>query len=139
MKNTKLIMIEGIPGSGKSTTAQLISHELLRQGLRHKWWYEEEKGHPVYIYDNYDVMQTIINELSDGNYQQVIHKALKQWQQFVEAVQSSDGIIIVDSCLFGYLTWTLFPFGVSRQEIEAYVKDIEQIIMPLNPYIIYFY
>ncbi|RAV09190.1 DNA/RNA helicase domain-containing protein [Paenibacillus contaminans] len=139
MQNTKLIMIEGIPGSGKSTTAQRISHILQRKGGNLKWWYEEEQGHPVYIYDDYTSMQTIVDELSSGNYRKVIDMALKRWQEFVEFVQSSSDIVIVDSCLFGYLTWSLFPFEVPKQEIEQYVKDVERMIQPLNPHIIYFY
>ncbi|SEO55199.1 DNA/RNA helicase domain-containing protein [Paenibacillus sp. OV219] len=139
MQNTQLIMIEGIPGSGKSTTAQLISNELLRMGLGHKWWYEEVKGHPVYIYENYNEMQTIIEDLTSGNYQKVIDRALKKWREFADSVQLSNEIVIVDSCLFGYLTWTLFPFEVPVQEIEAYVKAVEQMLKPLNPAIIYFY
>ncbi|MFE5319245.1 hypothetical protein ACFQ88_11105 [Paenibacillus sp. NPDC056579] len=139
MKNTKLIMIEGIPGSGKSTTAQLISHMLHRKGIGHKWWYEEEKGHPIYIYDDYNTMQTIVADLSNGDYEKIIDIALKRWCEFVASVQSSSDVIIVDSCLFGYLTWSLFPFEVSKQKIMDYVKAVERIIMPLNPYIVYFY
>ncbi|MBO0992026.1 hypothetical protein [Bacillus sp. SD088] len=49
METTKLIMVEGIPGSGKSTTAQSISKSLDRMGFKHKWWYEEEQGHPAWV------------------------------------------------------------------------------------------
>ncbi|GIN74924.1 hypothetical protein J14TS2_53990 [Bacillus sp. J14TS2] len=139
MEATKLIMVEGIPGSGKSTTAQSISKSLDRMGYKHKWWYEEEQGHPVYVYDDNKAMQKIIDDLSSGNYQKVIALALKSWNEFVVEVQSSSDIIIVDSCLFGYLTWSLFPFEVPKQEIVQYVKDVERIIKPLNPHIIYFY
>ncbi|MBP1994566.1 hypothetical protein [Paenibacillus eucommiae] len=139
MQNTKLIMVEGLPGSGKSTTAQLISHLLQRRGCSTKWWYEEEQGHPVYVYDDLKSMQKIIDELSCGNYRKVIAMALKRWTEFAASVQSSSDTIIVDSCLFGYLTWSLFPFEVPKQEIMQYVKEVERIIEPLNPYVIYFY
>lgn len=139
MKNTKLIMIEGIPGLGKSTTAQFLSHLLHREGHGHKWWYEEELGHPVYVYDDVESMQNIIDDLHNGNYRSVIERALKKWRKFAASVQSSTEIIVVDSCLFGYLTWSLFPISVPRQEILTYVKDVERIIKPLNPNLIYFY
>jgi thymidylate kinase len=132
-------MIEGIPGSGKSTTAQFVSQIMLHKGYSHKWWYEEEQGHPVYIYDDYNTMQKIVDDLSSGKYHHVINRALKRWQEFVASVQSSSDIIIVDSCLFGYLTWSLFPYNVTKLEIMQYVKDVEQIIKPLNPQLIYFY
>ncbi|MGB8348430.1 MAG: hypothetical protein WCD86_26350 [Ktedonobacteraceae bacterium] len=37
MQNTKLILIEGIPGSGKPTLAQFIAHTLARQGIAGHW------------------------------------------------------------------------------------------------------
>ncbi|WP_127529290.1 P-loop NTPase family protein [Paenibacillus kobensis] len=139
MVNTKLIMVEGIPGSGKSTTAQFISQVLNSRGYHHKWWYEEEKGHPVYIYDDYNSMQQVVDELTSGNYRDIMKKALIKWKEFVSSIQSSSEIIIVDSCLLGYLTWSLFPFDVPEQDILRYVMDVEQIITPLNPQLIYFY
>jgi hypothetical protein len=54
-------------------------------------------------------------------------------------VQSSNEIVIVDSCLFGYLTWTLFPYGVPNPIIKEYVKAVERIIAPLHPFLIYLY
>lgn len=50
MRNTKLILLEGIPGSGKSTLAQCIAHMLARQGIACQWFYEEEKNHPMYVF-----------------------------------------------------------------------------------------
>jgi thymidylate kinase len=139
MVNTNLIMIEGIPGSGKSTTAQFISRIMSSKGYHHKWWYEEEHGHPVYIYDDYKSMQLVVAELTNGNYRDIINSALVRWKEFVTSIQSSSKIIIVDSCFFGYLTWSLFPFDVPKQDILKYIKDVEQIIKPLNPQLIYFY
>ncbi|RKN85213.1 hypothetical protein [Paenibacillus ginsengarvi] len=139
MHRTKLIMVEGIPGSGKSTTAQWISHMLDRQGIAHKWWYEEEKGHPVYIYKDYNSMQPIIDELAKGNYPYLIDRALKRWREFAMDVQLAPQTIVADSCLFGYLTWSLFPYEVPKQVIISYVKAVESIIRPLNPYMIYLY
>jgi thymidylate kinase len=139
LKNTKLILIEGIPGSGKSTTAQYISSKLRHKGYLHKWWYEEEQGHPIYVFDNYDKLKVIVDDLSDGNYKKIIEMALKRWEEFVESVKRSPEIIIVDSSLFGYLTWSLFPYEVPKNEIIQYVKDVERIIKPLNPFLIYFY
>ncbi|UVI28495.1 AAA family ATPase [Paenibacillus spongiae] len=136
---TKLICIEGIPGSGKSSTAQYISRKLGELGYKHKWWYEEELGHPVYVYtDAASAMQTV-TDLTGGNYRDVIRRALERWERFAELAAESDEIIIVDGCLLGYLTWSLFPNNVPEAEITDYVMEVERIIRILNPCLIYFY
>lgn len=138
MFESKLILIEGIPGSGKSTTAQFLARRLEQRGIPHKWWYEEENGHPVYVFDDTESMQRIVADLSNGNYRRVVEQALQRWKSFSSAVQSSDEVILVDSCLFGYLTWSLFPQNVPQDEILEYVREVERIISGCSPRLIYF-
>src|SRR5690625_255459 len=139
MKNTKLILIEGLPGSGKSTTAHHLSRFLTNAAIDNKWWYEEEKGHPVYIYKDQEDAQYVIKDLSDGKYNTVINKALEQWRNFGSYLEGADKTVLIDSCFFGYLTWSLFPFDVPEEVINEYTFAVEEIIKPFNPCLIYFY
>src|SRR5687767_5330975 len=43
-----LVLVEGLPGCGKSTTAQFLARQLRRAGYRARWHYEEETPHPVF-------------------------------------------------------------------------------------------
>ena len=43
----ELIFVEGVPGSGKSTTAQFIARRLARSGRPARWFYEEQAPNPV--------------------------------------------------------------------------------------------
>lgn len=69
----------------------------------------------------------------------MIAAALDRWRAFVATHASSDQIIVLDGCLFGYLTWTLFPFAVPPDEIHAYLAEVREIIADLNPTLIYLY
>ncbi|MWC29181.1 hypothetical protein [Paenibacillus sp. MMS18-CY102] len=139
MLNSKLICTEGIPGSGKSSTAQYLSRMLDQLGYPNKWWYEEVVGHPAYVFRDAVSAIGIVNDLRNGNYRDVIAKALKRWEQFAAYVDCSDEIILIDGCLFGYLTWSLFPNNVPEAEIATYLKAVEAIIKRLNPCLIYLY
>ena len=139
MRTTRLILIEGISGSGKSTMAHYLSRQLTLHGIRHTWWYEEDKWHPLYPFHDISSMQKVLDTLATENYNLIIDTALNLWQQFVDTIQSSESIVIIDGCLFGYLTWTLFPFDVPLTEIQAYLARVEQIIRPLNPCLVYLY
>jgi len=136
---TKLILLEGVPGSGKSTLAQTLLRHLVRQGIPTRWWYEEDAAHPVYVFHDRASLQHILAELSSGQHAQVVTRALTQWQRFAEAVQSSEEVVLLDGCLFGYLTWSLFPLAIPDVEIRAYLAAVERIIAPLAPCLIYLY
>ncbi len=42
----RLVCLEGLPGSGKSTAAQSLAIDCMRMGLPARWYYEEERPHP---------------------------------------------------------------------------------------------
>jgi thymidylate kinase len=139
VKKTNLILIEGLPGSGKSTTAQFVSNCISDSGIENKWWYEEEEGHPIYLFNDKKSMRNTVDELSRGSYKEIIKHALEQWKAFAQMVQNTQKVIVVDSTFFGYLTWTLFPMDVPIKEIRSYLIDVEEIIKPCNPALIYLY
>lgn len=121
MQKTLLLLIEGIPGSGKSTLAQFLTHTLTRSGVACRWWYEEEKGHPLYVFHDLASLQQTIDDLSAGRHQAVIEAALEKWRAFAQNLQTSEHIVILDGCLFSYLTWSLFPLDIPDGEIQRYL------------------
>lgn len=59
MKN-RIIMIDGIPGSGKSATAQFISHQLNSNGIPAEWYHDEEDNHPLaYNWSSFEATHSI--------------------------------------------------------------------------------
>ncbi len=138
-RKPSLILIEGLPGSGKSTMAHFLLRHLAVHDVPSTWWYEEVKGHPLYLFDDAPSVQRVLDDLAAGDFPHVIAAALDIWRQFTEAIQSSDRVVLLDSCLFGYLTWTLFPFNVPQEEISRYLAAVERIIDAVNPRLIYLY
>ncbi len=139
MRDTKLILIEGIPGSGKSSLAQFIAHTLAHQGIACRWWYEEENNHPLYVFHDQASLLHTIDALANGRYREVMAAALEKWKAFAQNSQSSETVVILDGCLFGYLTWSLFPLDIPAEEIQSYLSQIKQIILPIHPCLIYLY
>src|SRR5690349_5046750 len=128
MRDTRLVLVEGIPGSGKSTTAQFLAHALANRGYPVRWWYEEEIGHPVYLFRDLPGLTQVREDLHSGRYRTVIAAALRQWRRFAAQVGAGEEIVVVDGCFFGYLAWSLFPLDVSPAEIMAYIAEVEAII-----------
>lgn len=134
-----LIVIEGLPGSGKSTLAHFLTRHLDAIGIANTWWYEEEAGHPLYIFHDATSLQRVLDTLAAGDYRPVIAAALDKWRLFARDVQAADTVVILDSCLFGYLTWTLFPYDVPVAAIDAYLAQVEEIIRAINSRLVYLY
>lgn len=139
LSNFKLVLVEGIPGSGKSTTAQYISRCLEQNDIPCQWFYEENLKHPVYSFDSLESMSVLLRDLSAGRFEKVIESALAQWKRFARRVQESDRVTVIDSCIFGYLAWSLFPNGADRDQILEYIKSVEETLESCNPVVVYFY
>ncbi len=50
MQNTKLIMFEGVPGTGKTTNAHFLRIQLERNGKTVKWVHEVARPHPTLFF-----------------------------------------------------------------------------------------
>jgi len=139
MRRTKLILLEGIPGSGKSTLAQTLLRDLVAQGVPARWWYEEERDHPVYVFRDQASLHKVITALHTGRYLAVVADALDQWHTFANALQGAEEVVLLDGCLFGYLSWSLFPLAVAETEIHAYLAEVVRLLTPVAPCLIYLY
>jgi hypothetical protein len=51
MLTTKLILIEGFPGAGKSTTTGHIGTRLQQHGVACRWFLEDDQPHPIACLD----------------------------------------------------------------------------------------
>ncbi len=136
MRDTKLILIEGLPGAGKSTTAHFLARHLARQAIPHRWWYEEERGHPLAVFDDRASLRRVVEALSSGQHRPVVAAVLDRWRQLAARLRAADEIVLLDGCLFGHLTWSLFPAGVPEAEIHAYLAEVERIIAGCAPCLI---
>ena len=137
MRATKLLLVEGLPGAGKSTLAHALLRQLGMHGIAARWWYEEVVGHPVYCFRDLPELRRVVADLEAGEHERVIVAALARWRYFAATVAAGDEVVIVDGALLGYLTWSLFPFDVSEAVILAYVAEVVDILRIAEPTVIY--
>lgn len=123
---TNLIIVEGLPGSGKSTTAAMIAEELNKRGKKAVCVDEGVQEHPA-DYADYDF----------PDFETERKKILEKWGSFTE--KCGKDIIYVFNCIFlqNPMCETMMRFGMDYAGSQSYIAEISEIIKPLNPVIIY--
>jgi hypothetical protein len=130
----RLVIVEGIMGSGKSTTMRLIAQHLQESGQPALTVHERTEPHPVRATDE---LEHWFEPWRDTTPQRLAHRALARWAAFVEATQAGTAIPVMDGQLFhGDLTHLLL-MEAEPALIAGYVQALAAIIAPLDPFVIY--
>lgn len=123
---TNLIIVEGLPGSGKSTTAARIADELNRNGEKTVCVDEGAREHPA-DYADYDF----------PDFETEREKILGKWRSFAEKA-GKDRIYVFNCVLLqNPMCETMMRFGMEAAASQTYISEIAKIIRPLNPVVIY--
>jgi thymidylate kinase len=121
---SKLILVEGLTGSGKSIMAHFIARQLQYNGFPASWIHEGEKPHPLLI----EIESSIEDYMSE---------MLNRWAAYVERSASSAEVTVVEACYFNNLIESLLMHNVERTKILQYADELQAIIAPLNPTLVY--
>lgn len=123
---TNLIIVEGLPGSGKSTTAAMIAEELRKKGEKVICVDEGANDHPAdfadYDFPDFETERKMI---------------LEKWRSFQQNAKVDT--IYVFNCILlqNPMCETMMRFGMDASSTQQYISEIAQIIRPLHPIVIY--
>ncbi|MCP4692063.1 MAG: hypothetical protein GY859_28720 [Desulfobacterales bacterium] len=131
MTPTNLIFIDGAPGSGKSTTAQLLCLNLRRNGRDARWVYEDETPHPIYEHLG---MSEIVQFSDPGP---IFSKALSNWKTLAASLEKTDKIVILESALFQVTAGAMQLLQWEKDKILAHILRIQDAVSSLNPVMIH--
>jgi hypothetical protein len=126
---TRLIFIDGIPTTGKSTTAHLLTLQMQKAGIEATWYYEEEPGnlHPVHVYGEMD------SEV-------FVERSLARYREFAKRAESSQGVTVLEGSFL--MNSVLVLFGrddIEGAAIKDYVRRVLSLTRRLSPTLIYLY
>ena len=131
---TRLILIDGMPGSGKSTTGSLISERLNELNIPNRFYHELEDNHPLRIYDK---QFTTFTNLEEAEW--FTAKVEQLFTDFVNEREDSNVITIMESYVFQDTLGFAFNMQMDEQRILDLTKKIQAIISRLDPILIYYY
>jgi hypothetical protein len=127
----KLVILEGIMGSGKTTNTLQLADRLNASGRSAIGITEGTNPHPIRF--DWDLPW---GEMPAAH---LAKSAIARWRAYVHHALPSEPISIVDGQLFhGNLT-SLFLLEADIGLIRNYIRDISTAIVPLHPLLIYFH
>jgi hypothetical protein len=123
-----LIFVDGVPGTGKSTTAQFIARQLTRHGRPARWIYEEEASTPF-------VPETPKPDYRDWDEFAQLH--VERWSAFARDMADVRETVIVESFLLQRPIFTMLRRDADPSIIEMLVNRIAGTVASLDPTLIY--
>ena len=155
----KLYIVEGLPCSGKSTTAEFVAQLLQKQGKTcfvdegmgdHPADYEFHALEPAgFLSEQTQVVS--LKDYSGEQFRQLLQYKiydalpwetemplmLEKWQQFVREAENDTTYVFNCVLLQNPMCETMMRFGFSEEVSKSYIQKIVQIIHPMNPVVIY--
>lgn len=122
MLNTKLILIEGLPGAGKTTTAVRLGHLLQQRGFPCRWHLEEDQSHPIPCHD------VQIKHLTE--------KMVPRWRAFVDAALCDPTISIIESRLWQNTALFMYMSAYPADAVLRYHQHVWKVLEPLAPVLV---
>lgn len=128
MEDTRIILVEGMPGTGKSTVSQFVHQQLLARSYDSNWYHEEAVTHPVRLF--YQPKQ----HLSWFDY---CENVISCWEKFTIQLQERNQTAVLDAGILQNHVRSMLIFDCNRNLILDLVCRIEALIAALNPVLIY--
>ena len=129
--HTKLIIVDGNMGSGKSTTAEWLATVMEECRIPHRLVSESERPHPV------QVTRFLGRRAENASPDDHIAESVQKWTTFVDSAQRHDGITILDGQLFHFNIDLMLFLDADREQIVSHTHRIAEIAQRLNPTLIY--
>jgi thymidylate kinase len=132
MIDTHLVLIEGLPGSGKSTTAQKLAAEITNAGKSCQCFLEWDADHPIPIGDDFALGKVIASsrEREPG--------VLQQWQQIAQAARSQELVTVLESRFWQTSVMLMYIAGMPKEDVLASNQRVITAIQSLKPVLVYF-
>lgn len=131
MLRTNLILIEGIIGSGKSTTAERLCAELSGCGYPCSWYHEGADDNPIrrgFTLENWSEVVASFTSPRSG---------FVEWQEFVQARDGQEGITILESRFWQNTIMFMYVAGQSGCSVRESARSLAKVVTPLSPVLIH--
>ena len=140
MRDTQLIFVEGLPRSGKTTTAVWLAARLHSERLTVNLLLEHQPEHSLNVGSTLHPSRDTTGEAFFQRYTSAsfVHESLQRWHAFVRTALQTEAISVLDSYPFQNTVRVLLQLHTTPDCMKEYAGHVEALVMPLRPVLIYF-
>ncbi len=134
MLPSRLIFVDGLPGSGKSTTAQRLSLHLRRQGYPARWSFEHENQHPLFV----ESAVRALREQQPNAAPALFDRALTGYAMLTDRMSAvPPETLLLEGTLFQTAVGSQLLLDHSQADIETFFDRTLKTVAALNPALIH--
>lgn len=139
MRDTKLVLVEGLPGSGKSTTTTYLAELLRQRDVPVAAYLETAPGHPLNVGGELHPSGRTIGDEFFRRYtiESFVDESVQRWQAMVRAAEQEATVNILDSYPYQNSVRVLLQLDATLEQLRAYAQQVESVMQPLAPILIY--
>ena len=122
MLDTRVIFVDGLPGSGKSTTAEYVAGALEQRGIPCRLLRERETDHPLNVGGDLHPSGSTTGARMFAAYtvRSFIEESLARWSAFVAEAMGSERVSVLDSYPFQNSVRVLSQMDADLSTLAAY-------------------
>src|SRR5713226_5304814 len=140
MRNTQFIFVEGIMGSGKTTTAWFLTEQMQRNRIAARFMLEgptiDEPEHPLRVATDLPHPNAAWRDVTVDEF---IERSLRKWHAFAREARQSETVTVCDGLLFHGNMTDLLLMNAEPEVLRSYIGQVIECISDLDPVVIYFY
>jgi hypothetical protein len=139
-RDGRLILLDGLPGSGKTTAAAYLAGRITDLGRAVALYPETMAEHPL----NVGGPLHPAGETSGGalfaryDVPAYVAESLARWQTFVRSAAQGPTVHVAESYPYQSAARVLLQMDAPTERILAYAQEVETVIAPLAPALVYF-
>lgn len=131
---TKLIIVTGMSGAGKSTTAQQVAKQYKHNKVPYVWLHEEIRNHPIR-----DGEFSVASRETEEGMDQNVEEMYSRWSKLADEIAASDKVYVMEGCLYQNIIRYFFDCHYPIEKITLFYDRVMDVLAKLNPTIVFLY